>query len=1565
MINKLENERKELLDKTLKNPLLNYKLVNTHGIRFFEGKSSVIYNSIINKKYKLIFLPSEKNNNKLVVYNNLYNKIINNNRTNYIQTALTKKDLVKRLLNLSRKYKLSIEEKGTNVLFLTFGMLKWFDEINIDTPIYAPLIIIPVHIDRKNSTNNFSIYYAEDEILSNYCLLDKLEKTFRINLPEINFHESSYNIENYFKIIEEKISMLNGWEILPNEIRLDCFSFNKYFMYKDLDLDQWNESAPGYEIIEALLSEQGFSNGTATNFFQENQGDKVNQLYNVLELDSSQENAINAVFRNKCTVIQGPPGTGKSQTIVNLITKALGENQKVLFVSEKKAALQVVKKRLDAIGLRDACIEVHSQNSSKKIFIEELKRVYNQDKPVIENDEVDNIFNIIEKDKKELNLYSNLVNKKILNSNLTIQQLYGELINLKLIFENINYDIPIVKLPEDNIYWYAEEQNQIVLELKKIENLVSKIGKPVDNFFYGIKTSFLEPGQLRLFKSKLQLQLSYLNAININIQKIKEILNLSNCYFNDEKNRLVKIGEFILQKIDISNCGDQFTDFSNLNELIDIINSCNLDFFDLELSQYNDIDKIIHFIGFIQKKASEYLKYKNKYVDILKSDSWEKNVKALKYVLKNNLNKKFKFLKKDYRSAINECKKLFINPYPLKCSEYIEVLSSIIECKNISNCLNNIDPFFVKFFGDLWNREKSDFSQIITNIKWLYTLHEIFMPEEIESIVLVMLNRNSDEIRDKIKHLVNELKENLVNSNKNLEDIVRILEYGNIDKINQLSTLDQIKFFEQWYDNLSSLQDLINLNHIKNNLKKFKLDSFIKIADTWDCATMMLVNLFKLLRYENLVVYFHNESEILKNFDVDTHNKILNEYIELDRKQLISNRTKLIKVHDDNLPTNCPNIGGMSVLRHEMNKKTRHLSIRRIMELAGPLVQKIKPIMMMSPLSIASYLDTNIKFDLIIFDEASQIKPVEAFGAIFRGKKIVVVGDNKQLPPSNFFEYLEKDQYDNNEDFYISDVESILDLFIAKGAQVQTLLMHYRSKNPSLISVSNKVFYNNQLLVSPASNYNNDNYGIKFHYNPNNYYERGRSRTNKGEAFEIARYVINFAKTNSDLSLGVVAFSTTQANEIQDALDNLLIIENSCQDFFSKKGVEEFFIKSLENTQGDERDVIIISVGYGKNYGNSFSQNFGPINKSGGERRLNVLFTRAKHKVEIFSSITDKDIVISNDTPLGVKILKKYLNYARIGQFQENKSLINNNLIFEKQIVNIINELGYECDLSLGNNGIVIDIAVKHPELKDKYILAILGDGKAYNAVHNTRDRDRLRTELLESNGWTVYRIWSLAWYKNFEIETNKLKKILELSVDNIYKSELRKEYPLIIKRVPRQSNIQNIFSPYRITTKDDIKIFSYYGEVIEAIISVEAPIHHDVLIYRLKKILKISKLTYSIKKKMEEIIDKELYKRNVFYKDSFYFNSYNQIIPTRKRNIDDFSYNYKYIAAEEMVEGIIKILQTGYCISRNDIQNILFKEFGFNKISTDMKYRLNQIIIKLIKEKKIKIIDDLIFLNQ
>ncbi|MFH2002344.1 MAG: DUF3320 domain-containing protein, partial [Planctomycetota bacterium] len=694
-----------------------------------------------------------------------------------------------------------------------------------------------------------------------------------------------------------------------------------------------------------------------------------------------------------------------------------------------------------------------------------------------------------------------------------------------------------------------------------------------------------------------------------------------------------------------------------------------------------------------------------------------------------------------------------------------------------------------------------------------------------------------------------------------------------------------------------------------------------------------------------------------------------------DSYLLEHNRRRIALEHWERLPSLSHN-HELSVIRHEINKKRRHLPIRRLMAEAGYTVQAIKPVFMMSPISIANFLPPgDLKFDLVIFDEASQVKPVDAFGALLRSKKAVVVGDSKQLPPTNFFDKVTVNDVDDEDDETLgnqtADLESVLNLFVAQGAPERMLRWHYRSRHQSLIALSNHEFYDNKLVIFPSPGENSDVEGLKFEYLPHAVYEKGKTRTNPIEARKVAEAVMDHARKHPGLTLGVAAFSMAQQEAIEFQLEPLRKSDPSCEAFFVAHPHEPFFVKNLENVQGDERDVIFISLGYGKGADNSMTMNFGPLNRDGGERRLNVLITRARKTCRVFANFTSDDLDLSRSSARGVVALKSFLSYAKNGIIETAACTgRETDSPFEDAVILELRAIGYTVDPQVGCAGFRIDMAIKDPERPGRYLLGIECDGVTYHSAQSARDRDRLRQGVLESLGWRIHRIWSTDWFHHPKQELNRVVEAIEQAkvhwagVDNYEKNQTEEnaqpmkaiEEAPIIERTEKDLKQDSAYEadPYTVHIPD-----IYLGaealhtlpkgqlaRYIKEVVDVESPIHIDEVVGRVVKGASLKKAGKRIRQAVVVGAKSACSKGEVEKRGNFLWNPKMQKPRIRSRmNLKTASRKLDLIAPEEIVEAIHKVLGSSESIRRADAVTATLDLFGIKRKTQAVRDHVNTVI--------------------
>ena len=530
-------------------------------------------------------------------------------------------------------------------------------------------------------------------------------------------------------------------------------------------------------------------------------------------------------------------------------------------------------------------------------------------------------------------------------------------------------------------------------------------------------------------------------------------------------------------------------------------------------------------------------------------------------------------------------------------------------------------------------------------------------------------------------------------------------------------------------------------------------------AATWDEAATHLEQLIEYRWSARLIRILHEAHPELARFSAALAGRRVGEFRSEDCRHLLYNRARVLEAHAARRPSR-HGAGEMGVLSREFNKKTRHLPVRRLLTEAGLAVRRIKPVFLMSPFSVATYLPRRTDlFDLVVFDEASQVRPVDALGALARGRQAVVVGDTRQLPPTLFFDRL--DEGGDDDESPTQDIESILHQMKARGAAESMLRWHYRSRHHSLIAYSNRGFYGDRLVLFPSPELTCEARGLRLVHLPDGVYEPGASRRrNPVEARQVAEAVLRHARETPRLSLGVAAFNLSQMQLLLDEVEILRRQNPDTDAFFAAHPDEPFFVKNLENIQGDERDVIFISVGYGRDASGWMSMNFGPLSNDGGERRLNVLISRARESCQVFSSITADDIDVSRARSRGARAFKVFLKYAETGILGTAQLTDRDyDSEFERQVAEQLAAHGVATHPQVGVAGFFLDLAVVDPDAPGRYLLGIECDGANYHRSRSARDRDRLRQAVLEDRGWLIHRIWSTDW---FHRPDEQLRKVLE-----------------------------------------------------------------------------------------------------------------------------------------------------------------------------------------------------------
>ncbi len=1546
-IERLDRSRRELLDLGLRNPLINHRR-RAKQVPIVDERSAEIFRILVVDERSMTFDPvPEETIRRLngepsgdspaspdwqVLLTQPDEDPFNGvpaarHVDTRLQTALESAKLQSRLLSIHRDARTHIEERGVNILYLALGFLHWYESASAPEPRRAPLILVPVRLERSGVRGRFRLSFTGEEIGANLSLSEKLKAEFRTDLPPLPEVEN-LEVRVYFDAVRQAVRSLDRWEVRADEITLGFFSFGKFLMYRDLQLENWIEpetgsprigTAKGLEIADAVLGD-GFRPETIPSADDVDLDEIVDpsESFLVKDADSSQMLAVLDVMSGRNLVFQGPPGTGKSQTITNIIAEAVGRGKKVLFVAEKMAALDVVKRRLDEVGLGDAVLELHSHTTRKTGVLRELSRTLAQGKPVAPEARYE--FRELIRLRNELNAYSTAVNEPVGASGTSFIAALGHVLRNPLNDGMEPFDFEPMR------HWSGTEYRDARRRVEILERHLEEAGPPSENPFHGSGLEEFLPSRKPLFERHLAEAADAVADLLSVADRLAGALSLS-------------VPRTLAGIRTLHRAAVQAADAPLLDGI--------------DLGSPGWAERAAETARVVEA-GRRLTKLRRQYEDRLLEPAWDEDLFETRRVLAEAGHRWWRFLSADFRRARVRLRGLCREHAPKDSDEAVRMIDDILESQRLRQLLREAGPRVSALFGNRWRGENSNWNELQTVIRWMADLHRRLKAGELPEGLIAALRRDRD--RDSLRALAVDLERKL---ESHAETARRVAEDLRLPGETSEACTDQP--LETRRDRFILLKNqLERLGHwarylrIVEELRDAGLDFVLQAVLEWSHPRGELLRLFDHSWFSGLVETAYTERPSLRNFDLREHEESVQAFSRLDRAVFEYNRARLIVRHWNDLPR-LEDVGELRVLKREINKKRRIMPIRRLLTEAGRAVQAIKPVFMMSPMSIAAYTPPgSVHFDLVVFDEASQVRPVDAFGAIIRGDQTVVVGDSRQLPPTGFFDTLVgPDDGDDREN--VGDLESILSLFLAKGAPERMLRWHYRSRHDSLIAVSNREFYDNRLLVFPSPGNNPVARGLRLHHLPDTVYHRGASRTNPLEAREVARAVMEHARNHPDLTLGVVAFSTAQRDAVELQLELLRREDPDSEPFFAEDRAEPFFVKNLENVQGDERDVIFISIGYGRTSEGYLAMHFGPLNRDGGERRLNVLITRARLAMDVFSNFTADDLDLERAGARGVAALKTFLKFAETGVLEHSQATgPMTESPFEKAVIEALRARGVGVASRVGTAGLFIDIGVSDPDHPGRYLLGIECDGAASHAIRFARDRDRLRQEVLEALGWRIHRIWSTAWYQDPDRELERTLAAIEDAgrggsgpsppsgcdaPRSTTVTSIRRELPIGCVSQTGSGQATRYRRSRRRIERHGVELHEMLPEdllvhVLE-VLDIEAPIHRDELARRIAEAAGLRRTGSRIRAAVERAVAVGANRHRLRLRGEFVWSDRRPAVTVRDRsNLDPASRKIDLVPPEEIDEALMGIVRRGFSLEPGEAVTATARALGFHRVT-------------------------------
>ncbi|RAP57103.1 DUF3320 domain-containing protein [Oleiagrimonas sp. MCCC 1A03011] len=1264
---------------------------------------------------------------------------------NEVLSRMEKGKLDAALIDLYRKARSDVEEGGSNTLFLAVGFLRWKKAEDDPKSYFAPLILLPVKLERRSVLSGVKMSMLDDEPRFNLTLLELLRHDFQLSIPgldgDLPTDESGIDVEGIWNRVRRAVRDMPGFEVTADVV-LGTFSFAKYLMWRDL-IDRSDQLQQNDVVRHLLHHKLGGSSLEPVGEFPEpkklDAAVEPGELFTPLPADSSQLAAVVASAQGHSFVLDGPPGTGKSQTIANMIAHNLALGRRVLFVAEKMAALDVVKRRLEDKGIGQFCLELHSSKSSKMHVLRQLDRAWTSRDTLTEaewNSQAEKVRSL----RDRLNEVVEVLHRRWPNG-WSVHEAIGRVV------KDATSGTPRLTWPGGTEHDAAQmaQLRDVARRLDLNRGAAEGVGA---RMALVTRTEWSNAWQ----ESIVAVARHVLAALKACDEACVRVVQNTGLSVGGSTPVASKLLEFVRLLPDAYGVDLRFAFSPALKTIRDAAQQAGS-----LLKEYEELER-----GLSQSYASEAVRRID--VERLQSD-WA------------DASGKFWFLASLAKKKL--AKALAVTAGTSTTPDVETDLPKLAAMKALVAKIDALDYDLKNVPG--WSALSTDATRLAFAIRLAEGLRSHLVPLAGSPEQLVKLRHEVQQLVVDGNDLlapdgpIAEAIGQLAHRYKSLFDVTE--QFGkaagsDIDLNKQVPEL--FASAEAVVENEKALNAWCSWRRVRQEALACGLQPLVEAIEGNVLSDGSVSDVFEVAYARWFASQAIDAEPLLCHFvpaehqsDIEAYTAAVDELANLTSAYI---RAKLSgNIPDKNGVTKR---SGFGILKHELQKQRRHKPVRQLAQEMGQDFTMLAPCMLMSPLSIAQYLPADHElFDLVIFDEASQIAPWDAVGSIARGKQVVVAGDPRQMPPTSFFNRGTSAGEDDTDE----DLESILDECIGAGVPQHSLTWHYRSRHESLITFSNYRYYGGSLITFPAADTRPSTVSWR---QVDGVYARGKGgRHNQIEAKAIVEEVVNRLTDPrfiaSQQSIGIITLNAEQQQLVDDLLDRARREHPAIEPFFSDGLPEPVVVKNLETMQGDERDLIILGIGFGPTEpgANVMSMNFGPLNRDGGWRRLNVAVTRARREMMVFTSFDPSMIDLNRTSARAVQDLRHFIEFADRGPkaitAAVHGSIGDYDSPFEKFVADALRAKGWETHPQIGVSRFRIDLGVVHPDRPGDYLVGVECDGATYHSAATARDRDKVRSEILRGLGWRLVRVWSTEWWVNREGALARLHEAISAELDN------------------------------------------------------------------------------------------------------------------------------------------------------------------------------------------------------
>lgn len=1343
---KLELWQRKLLDLTTRNRLLHVP-ESAKAIRLICPDPAQLEDRLAEgKRIRIVSMPDLEASGRDAALYEQQNR--ENLREEYARSALERSEVVATLektrleaalVDMYRKSRSDLDEGGANTLFLALGFLKWKKAADDPKTYSAPLILLPVKLERKSALSGVVMTMLDDEPRFNLTLLELLRHDFELTIPGLNgdlpSDESGIDVIGIWNTIRRAVRDVPGFEVSPDLV-LGTFSFSKYLMWKDLT----DRSA---QLLESPMVRHLLGNRDDAGSFESSgefpRPNRLDQsvdpadLFIPLPADSSQVAAVVASATGHSFVLDGPPGTGKSQTIANMIAHNLALGRRVLFVAEKMAALDVVKRRLDERGLGEFCLELHSSKTSKVDVLKQLERAWDT-RDLLTADEWESEAATIKVLRDRLNGLVAVLHRRATNG-MSVHQAIGRAVR------DITAATPRFEWARD-----VKHDAASMAELRAIAERID-LNRPVLTHVTGLallRNSDWSNGWQEAVVASATSLAAAIEACRTDVHQTLQATRLP-INESDHAGMGLLIG---------------FTRLLATAYGVDLRFVFAPTFATVQAAAHDALTLIAEYKVQQAGLSAPYATDAVRRVDVARLRAeW------------SDAGEKFWFLATLAQKKVTKALALAGSVTGMP-----DVQADLPRIQEMQRLLGQLDTLQ----GDVavlpgWNGLATDVQRLTFALELGTNIRASLVALATSPEHLVELKKaagallvDGNELLGADGAVVGSAAHLTATFDRFKAALATFAPLAGADltpdtDLDALAAVCQAVISQQ-----RQLKAWCDWCRVRSDAYTVGLRSLVDAVEQGLAGTEKATDLFEAAYARWFASGAMDAEPLLRNFVAAEHLNDIERFRRLD-DQMAALTVRYIRAKlSGAIPAknDVPKNSGYGILKHELQKSRRHKPVRQLATEMGDAMAKLAPCMLMSPLSIAQYLPPDqALFDLVIFDEASQIAPWDAIGSIARGTQVIIAGDPRQMPPTSFFNRAASADDDDTAE----DLESILDECLGAGVPSHRLTWHYRSRHESLIAFSNHQYYGSELITFPAAETRPS--AVEWR-RVEGVYAKGKGRHNQREAealvAETVKRLTDPAFIASGQSIGIITLNTDQQKLVNDLLDAARQQHPEIEPYFQPELAEPVVVKNLETVQGDERDVIMLGIGFGPTEPGAkvMSMNFGPLNKDGGWRRLNVAVTRARREMLVFTSFDPSMIDLNRTSARAVGDLRHFIEFAQRGPraFAEavRGSVGGYDSPFERYVADALRAKGWDVVPQIGVSRFRIDLGIVHPDRPGDYLVGVECDGATYHSAATARDRDKVRSGILQGLGWQLLRVWSTDWWVDREGALERIHRAIE-----------------------------------------------------------------------------------------------------------------------------------------------------------------------------------------------------------